>query len=234
MPIRYIFDCQPFPYIMTIYIYIYISNHNTILNMLDTIGFTFSIIIITETLLNTNNIKLCNINEYNSIHTIRKNGRGGGVSIHIIDNIKYDIIDNLRYSNNICEIATIKIISNNSNIILSGIYRPPDALSLEFINTIQTIFDNFPNNNNIFFGGDFNINLFNHRNNALIKYFIDYIYSLNCRPLINKATRIENDDHSNSESLIDNIYCNLEPINKGIIYSDSSDNFPIFTSFILK
>ena len=149
------------------------------------------------------------------------------MSIHILDNIKYDIIDNLSYSNNICEIATIKIISNNSNsnIIVSGIYRSPDALSLEFINTIQTIFDNFPNNNNIFFGGDFNINLFNHRNNALIKYFIDYIHSLNCRPLINKATRIANDYHSNSESLIDNIYCNLniEPINKGIIYSDISD-----------
>ena len=107
---------------------------------------------------------------------------------------------------------------------------------MEFINTIQTIFDNFSNNNNIFFGGDFNINLFNHRNNALIKYFIDYIYSLNCRPLINKATRIANDDHSNSESLIDNIYCNLniEPINKGIIYSDISDHFPIFTSINFK
>ena len=109
----------------------------------------------------------------------------------------------------------------DSNIIVSGIYRHPDALSLEFINTIQTIFYNFPNNN-IFVGGDFNINLFNHRNNALIKYFIDYIYSLNCRPLINKATRIAKDAYSNYESLIDNIYCdlNIEPINKGIIHSD--------------
>ena len=62
---------------------------------------------------------------------------------------------------------------------------------------------------------------------------MDYIYYLNYRPLINKVTRIANDDHSNSESLINNIYCNLniEPINNGIIYSDISDNFPIFTSF---
>ena len=62
--------------------------------------------------------------------------------IHILDNIKYDIIDKLCYSNNICEIANIKILCNNSNIIVSGIYRPPDALSLEFINTIQIILDN--------------------------------------------------------------------------------------------
>ena len=101
-----------------------IYNHDKIMNMLDTIGVKFSIIIITETWLNTNNINLFNIHEYNYIHTIRKNGRGGGVSIHILDNIKYDIIDNMCYSNNICEIATIKILSNNSNsnIIVIGIY----------------------------------------------------------------------------------------------------------------
>ena len=42
------------------------------MNMLDTICFKFSIIIITETWLNTNNINLLNINDYNSIHTISK------------------------------------------------------------------------------------------------------------------------------------------------------------------
>ena len=85
------------------------------------------------------------------------------------------------------------------------------------------------------FVGDFNINLFNHINNAVIKYFVDYIYSLNCKLLINKATRIANDDHSNSESLID-IYChlNIEPINNGLIYSDISDNFSICTPFNFK
>ena len=52
-----------------------------------------------------------------------KNGRGSLVSINIglLNNIKYDIIENLCYSNNICEI-TIKILSNNSNIIVSGTY----------------------------------------------------------------------------------------------------------------
>ena len=99
------------------------------------------------------------------------------MSIRTLNNIKYDIIENLCYSNNICEIATIKILSNNSNIIVSGIYGPHDALSLEFINTIQNNFENVPNNNKIFFGEDFNINLFHRRNNALIKYFVDYIYS---------------------------------------------------------
>ena len=80
------------------------------------------------------------------------------------------------YSKNIYDIVTIKILSKNSNIIVSGIYIPPDALSLEFINTIQTIVDNIPNNNIIYFGGYFNINIFNQINNSLIKYFFDYIF----------------------------------------------------------
>ena len=45
------------------------------MNILDTIGFKFSIIIISRTLLNTNNINVFNINEYNSIHIFRKYGR---------------------------------------------------------------------------------------------------------------------------------------------------------------
>ena len=40
------------------------------------------------------------------------------------------------YSNNICESETINILSNASNIIVSSMYRPPNALSLEFIHTI--------------------------------------------------------------------------------------------------
>ena len=56
----------------------------------------------------------------------------------------------------ICEITKIKILGNNTNIIVNDLYIPPGELSYEFILTIQTIFDNFPTNNNIFVGGDFN------------------------------------------------------------------------------
>ena len=40
------------------------------MNILDTIVFKFSIIIITETWLNTNNINVFNINEYDSLHRV--------------------------------------------------------------------------------------------------------------------------------------------------------------------
>ena len=67
-------ECQYYDYkelhnIFNIYLNarIIISNHDNIMNMLDTIGFKFSIIIITETWLNTNNENVFNINEYNSI-----------------------------------------------------------------------------------------------------------------------------------------------------------------------
>ena len=40
----------------------------------------------------------------------------------------------------------------------------------------KPFFYNFPNNNNIFFGGDVNINICNHIHNSLIQYLVDYIY----------------------------------------------------------
>ena len=55
--------------------------------------------------------------------------------------------------------------------------------------------------------GDFNINILDHNLNIIIKYCIDYIYSLSLCPsyvLINKSTRITH----HSYYLIDNIVCN--------------------------
>ena len=48
----------------------------------------------------------------------------------------------------------------------------------------------------------FNINLLDHKYNKLLKYLIDSIYSLWCRPLIDKPTRVTIDNNY----LIDNIF----------------------------
>ena len=55
------------------------------------------------------------------------------------------------------------------------------------------------------------------------KYFIDFIYSLGCMPMITRPTRYSN----NLNSLIENIFCNVNcnPIRNNIIISD--DHLPI-------
>ena len=52
--------------------------------------------------------------------------------------------------------------------------------------------------------GDFNINLLDNNYNKHVQYFIDSIYSLGFRPLIDKPTRVTNDNNS----LINNIFTN--------------------------
>ena len=56
---------------------------------------------------------------------------------------------------------------------------------------------------------------------------MDSIYNHSCIPLITKPTRVT----STSASLIDNIFSNiLPPPNSGILVTDISDHFPIFTT----
>ena len=77
--------------------------------------------------------------------------------------------------------------------------------------------------------GDFNINLFNYDKHLFTSEFVDLMFSFSYSPLINKPTRVKN----NSYTLIDNIYCNDVLKNdiafNGILFSDITDHFPIFS-----
>ena len=75
--------------------------------------------------------------------------------------------------------------------------------------------------NNLFLVGDFNVNILDVINNYNT-HFINTIYSMGCFSLVTRPTRYEN----TINSLIDNIYCNVneKPISNGIIISDISDH----------
>ena len=85
------------------------------------------------------------------------------------------------------------------------------------------------NCNRLYLVYDFNINLLHHSYNKSVKYLIDSIYSLECRRLIDKPTKVTNDNNS----LIDNIFTNNNYSHKynGILLNDISDNYPIFYFF---
>lgn len=78
--------------------------------------------------------------------------------------------------------------------------------------------------------GDLNVNLLDNDHCSQSQEFLDILFSSSCIPLINKPTRVT----QNSATLIDNIFSNiLPPPNSGILVTDVSDHFPIFTSFPL-
>ena len=109
--------------------------------MLTEIKYTFDFIIFTETWLTLHDIDIYKIPNYTSIHTIRNNTRGGVIAIYINNNLNFNILHNLAFTiDNLIYIRTIERIYNNTNMILSSIYRPPDSIIDYFTNIIYIIY----------------------------------------------------------------------------------------------
>ena len=80
-----------------------------------------------------------------------------------------------------------------------------------------------------YLAGDFNINLLNHDTHQLTAEFLNIMYSNSFIPLINRPTRIT----EHSATLIDNVFTNgltnIIHSFQGILISDITDHFPVFT-----
>ena len=206
-----------------------IKNYDNIENYLNILSHTFSIIIIiSESWLKECHIGNYNIQNYTSVNTIRKNKRGGGVSIYIDDSLEFKIIDNLSNTmDNFLDILTIKICSNNSkDIILSGIYRSPTTEISKFTDYIINNFNKYFNKYDILITGDFNINILKVIKDNNLNYFLDTFKSIGLEPLISKASRFG----KYSNTLIDNCFTNIniKPDLAGLLVTDISDHLPIF------
>ena len=76
----------------------FIHNIDDVILLLDSIETKFSIIVITETWLQNHKADIYTINNYNAIHTTRINTKGGGVSIYIKDNLHFNKIENICFT----------------------------------------------------------------------------------------------------------------------------------------
>lgn len=139
----------------------------------------------------------------------------------------------LCYSTEFIECVFIELfkgkVNSNKHIIIGVIYRPPNTNIEEFNNCLNDILESVQRENKlIYLLGDYNIDLLNsnHHNNS--SQFIDIMYSYSLFPLINKPTRVT----TQSTTLIDNIFCNdvhSSDLFNGILLSDISDHFPVFS-----
>ena len=176
------------------------------------------------------NIDIYKIPNYTFIHIIINNKRGGGVAIYINNNLNFNILHNITFTiDNVIDICNIELIYNNTNIILSSVYRPPDSNIVSFTNIISNYLQSISHNKTVYLCGDFNFDIFKHNNNKHIIYVIDNIYQFGYHPLINKCTRI----NYTSKSIIDNIYTNNNniPFINGLLMSDVSDHLPIIVLY---
>ena len=127
----------------------------------------------------------------------------------------------------ILECVTIEInLKNQSNILISCIYRAPGQTLPTFCENIETIVNNDYINKTMLVCGDFSIDLLQHETHDCVRQFLDLMYSLGLYPLITKPTRIS----QNTATLIDNIFTTdiEQHYTCGLFINDISDHLPIF------
>ena len=149
---------------------------------------------------------------YNSVHKTRKNKKGGGICIYTHKSIYFKIKNDVDLFNDEIETASVEIFNNNlKNFIITGIYRPPKD-NIKFFKDYreELLSKKKTGGKNVFIVGDLNIN------------------SLDFLPLIQRATRVT----KTTATAIDHIITDIifkNKITSGIIKTDITDHFPIFT-----
>ena len=81
--------------IITINIRSFRRNCDEFIWFLNNLNIKFDIIILTETWLYETNTDLCNINGYKSVHSMRQERMGGGVSIFVHESLSFQSPNNL-------------------------------------------------------------------------------------------------------------------------------------------
>ena len=208
-----------------------LSNIESYLHCLD---FEFSIVGLTETWYNENNVGLYRLSGYNQEDNYRK-GRGGGVSLHVKKCIEYKPRPDLDVFNDDIESVFVEIngksINSCKNHIVGVIYRPPNRDIESFWFHLRQILDRLKScRQYCHLLGDYNINLLKADDHISTSNFIDDMYSYSFIPMITKPSRITD----RCSTLIDNIFTNAiqeTKIFNGLLYTDISDHLPVFVIF---
>ena len=192
----------------------------------------FTVICLTETWLNDNDLDLYGLSGYKVI-ALRVNRTGGGVAVCIQDQVSFRERPDLSSFTEDFETVFIEIEKGNQlnakNVIIGVIYRPPNQDKLSFNEKLNDIISKIRMENKIcYLLGDYNINILNYSSHVHTAQFVDMMSSSGFLPLITRPTRVT----ATSATLIDNIFTNnLMDISnslQGLFTTDVSDHFPIF------
>ena len=193
----------------------------------------FDVIGLTETWLKDSNKDRYVLKDYSQENVVRSEKIGGGVSLCIKNHLQYKVRGDLTVISENIESLFIEIdkhsANRSKNIVVGVLYRPPNSDIDSFLQYFEGMLSTLDKENNfVYLTGDYNLNLLNARKHKGTSEFIENIFSYSYAPLINKPTRVKN----NSATIIDNIICNDIHSNKilnGVLYTDISDHFPIFS-----
>ena len=128
------------------------------------------------------------------------------------------------------ETCSIKIINSKSkNFIITSIYRPPKSDVKLLKNYCKNLLKKKnTNDKTVFILGDLNVNSLDYDNSESVKKCFNMFFQCGFLPLIQRATRVTRTtataiDHIITDAIFD------RTMHSGIIKTQISDHFPIFT-----
>ena len=162
---------------------------------------------------------------HNFYHVPRENRWGGGVGI--FTKKAFTKVQTINIENyNSFEYMDIKITSENKNVRLIIVYRPPNKSKKTFLEEISDLLDSLENKTNLVICGDFNLHLDNPNDNY-VKKFIDVLEHHDLVNQVNLPTSKMNHIidlviHTKNKKITNNIEvepeCTISPTHKLITF----------------
>ena len=161
----------------------------------------FSVIVLTETWLKSENVNFYQIGGYNAYHNIRLGEKGGGVSVCVKDSITCLKREHLTENNGSIESINDELSHNTTghtkNVIIRVVYRPPKQDINELNNHIKTVTDKIIRENKIsYIMGDVKLDLFNHE---FHRQTDDFLNTLQCLYSFNQLINASKCSHFNPD-----------------------------------
>ena len=199
---------------------------------MDSLCFSPDIVVLTETWFDENRKYVDCIASYNSFHTVREYGRGGGVSIFVSDRYECALLDDLCVSNDTIESCSVKINMHGESIVILGIYRPHTDTVLNFTQELGRFLEsNTISGYKVCVTGDFNVNLLNSESTDSMS-LVNLLQSNHFIPVITKPTRFPPNNSLIEPTLLDHMWFNcLDIYSSGIFLFDMTDHCPVFSCF---
>ena len=200
---------------------------------LESLEFKCNFIGLTETWLDVDKEWLYDLNGYTSVNIYRKDKKGGGVSLYVLQGINFTLRNDLDYFDSEMETAFIELDKNvfntDSNIVIAVIYRMPNFSVDVFNYRISDILNVLQRERKLcYLLGDLNTDFLNAEDHRATGELLDVLYCCNAFPLITKPTRVT----GTTATLIDHILINnldndMRHI-QGILCTSLSDHYVVF------
>ena len=211
-----------------------ISKHYDELELyLKSLEFMFSFIGLTKTWLDVDKEEFYDLNGYTSVNRYRKDKKGGGVSVHILQGITFTLRNDLDYFDSEMETVFIEldksVFNTDSNIVIEVIYRMPNSSVDVFNDRISDILNVLQRERKLcYLLGDLNIDFLKAEDHRATGELLDVLYCCNVFPLITKPTRVTD----TTATLIDHVLTNnldndMRHI-QGILCTSISDHYAVF------